>query len=93
MKKASLAGGSIQKNITEMTKTARARYTLDFKQEAVRLMLDGQSRAAARTLGMVEQTLFTELKVDLQQKLTEAVSEVVSAEHKKSADCQRNLRA
>ena len=42
-----------------MTKTARARYTLEFKQEAVRLVESGQSTAAAaRTLGVVEQTLF-----------------------------------
>jgi hypothetical protein len=34
-----------------MTKTARARYTLEFKQEAVRLVEGGQSiAAAARTL-------------------------------------------
>ena len=42
-----------------MTKTTRARYTLEFKQEAVRLVEAGQSvAAAARTLGVVEQTLF-----------------------------------
>ena len=43
-----------------MTKTTRARYTLEFKQEAVRLVEGGQSIAAtARMLGVVEQTLFT----------------------------------
>ena len=42
-----------------MTKTMRARYTLEFKQEAVRLVEGGQSiAAAARTLGVVEQKLF-----------------------------------
>ena len=42
-----------------MTKTSRARYTLEFKQEAVRLVDNGQSiAAAARTLGVVDQTLF-----------------------------------
>jgi len=42
-----------------MTKTSRARYTLEFKQEAVRLVDGGQSIAAvARTLGVVDQTLF-----------------------------------
>ena len=36
-----------------MTKTSRARYTLEFKQEAVRLVEGGQSiAAAARTLGV-----------------------------------------
>ena len=42
-----------------MTKTSRARYTLELKQEAVRLVDKGQSIAAvARTLGVVDQTLF-----------------------------------
>ena len=38
-----------------MTKTSRARYTLEFKQEAARLVEAGQSIAAAvRTLWVVE---------------------------------------
>ena len=42
-----------------MTKSQRGRYTLEFKQEAVRLVESGQSQAAvARSLGVVEQTLF-----------------------------------
>jgi transposase len=42
-----------------MTKTTRARYTLEFKREAGRLVESGQSiAAAARTLGVIEQTLF-----------------------------------
>ena len=46
-----------------MTKTTRARYTLEFKQEAVRLVEGGQSiAAAARTLGVVDQTLFNWVK-------------------------------
>jgi len=45
--------------MTDMTKAVRARYTLEFKQEAVRRVESGQSiAAAARTLGLVEQTLF-----------------------------------
>ena len=45
-----------------MTKTPRARYTLEFKQEAARLVEAGQSiAAAARTLGVVQQTLFNYL--------------------------------
>jgi len=39
-----------------MTKATRGRYTLEFKQEAVRLVESGQSQAA-RNLGVVEQTL------------------------------------
>jgi transposase len=41
-----------------MTKATRKQYTLEFKQEAVRLVESGQSQAsAARTLGIIEQTL------------------------------------
>jgi transposase len=46
-----------------MTKANRGRYTLEFKQEAVRLVDSGQSiAAAARSLGVVEQTLFNWVK-------------------------------
>ena len=63
-----------------MTKT-RARYTLEFKQEAVRLVEGGQSiAAAARTLGVVEQTLFNWVKVQRAGKLTGADRKAVSAE-------------
>ena len=65
-----------------MTKTARARYTLEFKQEAVRLVEGGQSiAAAARTLGVVDQTLFNWVKAQRQGQLMGADSKVnVSAE-------------
>ena len=44
-------------------KTRRARYTLEYKQEAVRLVESGQSiAAAARSLGVVDQTLFNWVK-------------------------------
>ena len=55
-----------------MANTSRARYTLEFKQEAVRPVEDGQSIAAARTLGMVGQTLFNWVKAHRQGKLTGA---------------------
>jgi transposase len=46
-----------------MIKATRARYTLEFKQEVVRLVESGQSIAAAsRRLGLVEQTLFNWVK-------------------------------
>jgi transposase len=64
-----------------MTKTTRARYTLEFKQEAVRLVEGGQSiAAAARTLGVVEQTLFNWVKAKRQGRLKGAGSKPVSAE-------------
>ena len=53
-----------------MTKAKRARYTLEFKQEAVRLVESGQSvAAAARSMGMVEQTLFNWVKASRQGTL------------------------
>src|SRR4029453_13254597 len=64
-----------------MTKTVRARYTLEFKQEAVRLVTGGQSiAAAARSLGGGGETLFNWVKADRQGKLKGADSKVVSAE-------------
>jgi transposase len=65
-----------------MTKTTtRARYTLEFKQEAVGLVEGGQSiAAAARTLGVVDQTLFNWVKAHRAGKLTGAGSKVVSTE-------------
>jgi transposase len=71
----------MQARRTEMTKTVRARYTLEFKQEAVRLVTGGQSiAAAARSLGIVEQTLFNWVKAERAGKLKGADSKVVSAE-------------
>lgn len=59
----------------------RAQYTLEFKQEAVRLVEAGQSIASvARTLGMVDQTLFNWVKAHRQGRLTGADSKPVSAE-------------
>ena len=64
-----------------MTKTSRARYTLEFKQEAVRLVEGGQTIAAvARTLGVVDQTLFNWVKSHRQGKLKGVDSKPVNAE-------------
>ena len=64
-----------------MTETVRVRYTLEFKQEAVRLVAGGQSiAAAARTLGVVEQRPFNWVKADRLGKLTGVDSKLVSAE-------------
>ena len=63
-----------------MTKTTRARYTLEFKQEAVRLVEGGQSIAAvARKLGVIEQTLHNWVKAHRQGKLKGVDSKPVSA--------------
>ena len=67
-----------------MAKTSRARYTLEFKQEALRLVNNGQSIAAvARTPGMVDQTPFNWVKAHRQGKLTGAVNKPLSAEQMK----------
>ena len=47
-----------------MVKSKRGSYTLEFKQEAVRLVESGQTMAAAaRSLGVVEQTLGNWIKL------------------------------
>ena len=65
-----------------MTKATRAQYTLEFKQEAVRLVESGQSiAAAARSLGVVEQTLYNWVKAKREGRLKGLASgKAVSAE-------------
>ncbi|MGF7176116.1 IS3 family transposase [Azospirillum doebereinerae] len=64
-----------------MAKTARARYTLEFKEEAVRLVTGGQRVAAvAKTLGLAEQTLHNWVKAAGSGGLTGTVVPKVSAE-------------
>ena len=63
-----------------MTKATRARYTLEFKQEAVRMVESGQSiAAAARSLGVVEQTLYNWVKAQREGRL-KGPADTVSAE-------------
>ena len=60
---------------------ARARYTLEFKLEAVRLVKSGQSLSAvAQTLGMSSQTLHNWVKAKEQGKLDGPGAKPVSAE-------------
>jgi len=85
----------MQARRTEMTKpkaVPRARYTSEFKQEAVRLVESGQSIAgAARTLGVVDQTLFNWVKASRQGRLTGADSNPVSAEQMEIAGLRAEL--
>jgi len=75
-----------------MTKKARACYTLEFKQEAVRLVEAGQSiAAAARTLGGVDQTLFNWVKAARQGTLNGADGKAVSAEQMESSRLRAEL--
>ena len=64
-----------------MEKATRRRYTLEYKQEAVRLVASGQKvAAAAKALGIVEQTLANWVKADKAGKLRGLSSEQLSAE-------------
>ena len=65
-----------------MTGLVRARYTLEFKQKAVRLVRGGQTVSlVAKTLGRLsEQTLHNWLKAEAAGGLREITGKVVSAE-------------
>jgi len=73
-------------------KAPRARYTLEFKQEAVRLVDGGQSQTAvAKTLGLVEQTLFNWVKASRQGLLKGADRKPVSTEQMEIARLRADL--
>ena len=64
-----------------MEKLRRRRYTLEYKQEVARLVSSGQRvAAAAKSLGIVEQTLTNWVKADKVGQLRGVKSEQVSAE-------------
>ena len=64
-----------------MEKAIRRRYTLEYKREAVRLVACGQRvSAAAKALGIVEQTLANWVKADKLGQLRGLSSEQLSAE-------------
>ncbi len=66
---------------TEMEKVTRRGYTLEYKQEAVRLVFSGQKvSAAAKALGIVEQTLANWVKAEKAGQLRGVPSEQVSAD-------------
>lgn len=64
-----------------MERAKRAKYTLEFKQEAVRLVESGQTlAAAARSLGLVDQTLHNWVQAERKGELKGAEKKAVSAE-------------
>ena len=64
-----------------MSQIKRARYTLEFKVEAVRLVQSGQSIAAvSRVLGIADQTLHNWLNAQEQGRLSGQANKPVSAE-------------
>ena len=75
-----------------MTKATRARYTQEFKLEAVRLVKGGQSAAAtAKILGISEQTLHNWIKADKDGRLVGAGSKPVSPEQMEIARLRAEL--
>jgi len=75
-----------------VTKAKRARYTLEFKLEAVRLVKGGQSAAAtAKILGISEQTLHNWVKADKDGRLTGAGAKPVSPEQMEIARLRAEL--
>jgi transposase len=68
----------------------RARYTLEFKIEAVRMVRNGQSQAAAKILGISTQTLNAWIKADDAGKLNGAGKQV-SAEQMEIARLRAEL--
>ncbi|MBV8523198.1 MAG: transposase [Acetobacteraceae bacterium] len=64
-----------------MSQLKRARYTLEFKLEAVRLVRSGQSTAAvSQVLGIADQTLHNWIKAEEQGRLAGVASKPVSPE-------------
>jgi transposase len=75
-----------------MTGLVRARYTLEFKQEAVRLVRGGQTvSCVAKTLGLSDQTLHNWLKAEVVGGLRELTGKAVSAEQMEIAGLKAEL--
>ena len=75
-----------------MKKATRARYTLEFKLEAVRLVKGGQSAAVtAKILGISEQTLHNWVKADKDGRLVGAGARPVSPEQMEIARLRAEL--
>ena len=75
-----------------MAKSSRARYTLEFKLEAVRMVKGGQSLAAvSKILGIADQTLHNWIKAEREGRLGGADSRPVSAEQMEIARLRAEL--
>jgi transposase len=74
-----------------MAKSSRARYTLEFKLEAVRMVKGGQSMAAvSKILGIADQTLHW-VKAEREGRLGGADSRPVSPEQMEIARLRAEL--
>ena len=75
-----------------MNGLVRGQYTLEFKQEAVRLARGGETiSSVAKTLGMSGQTLHNWVKADVAGKLREAAGKSISAEQMEIARLKAEL--
>ncbi len=75
-----------------MAGTVRGQYTLEFKQEAVRLVRGGQATfSVARTLGISGQTLHNWVKAEVAGRLREIAGKTVSAEQMEIARLKAEL--
>ena len=75
-----------------MNETKRARYTLEFKMEAVRLVRGGQVAAVtAKVLGIPKQTLENWVRLDSKGKLKGAGDKPVSAEQMELARLRKPM--
>jgi len=76
----------------QMKDGVRARYTLEFKQEAVRLVHGGEKIwSAARTLGISGQTLDNWVKAEAAGRLRDVRGKAVSAEQMEIARLKAEL--
>ena len=75
-----------------VVKRTRARYTLEFKMEAVRLVKNGQSSAdVAKILGVPKGSLENWIRWDEQGQLTGGKSQVISEEQMELARLRAEL--
>ena len=75
-----------------MSKIVRARYTLEYKQEAVRLVEGGWAiGAVARDLGIADQTVHNWMKAQAAGRLGEASAKPFNAEQVEIARLKAEL--
>ena len=75
-----------------MTKSKRARYTIEFKLEAVRMVKSGQSLAVvSKVLGVSDQTLHNWVKAERKGELAGPGSKPVSPEQMEIARLRAEL--
>jgi transposase len=87
-----LLSGKIQARRTEVTKSTRARYTLEFKLEAVRMVKGGQSLAVvSKVLDVSGQTLHNWVKAERKGALAGPGSKPVSPEQMEIARLRAEL--